>query len=78
VDSGANVDFGYLPGPMTWLISQRLREHGVTVLNDDMSGAVHRDRLLVTGDSPLSANALGHLAVETLAQSAGGPSGPER
>ncbi|WP_446666056.1 glyoxalase III HchA [Flexivirga sp. B27] len=68
LDSGANVDIGYLPGRMTWLLAERLREHGMTVVNDDMSGAVHRDRLLLTGDSPLAANALGKLAVETLAE----------
>ncbi|WP_026817896.1 glyoxalase III HchA [Arthrobacter castelli] len=72
LDSGANVDIGYLPGPMTWLLSQRLRERGVTVVNDDMTGAVHRDRLVVTGDSPLAGNALGNLAVETLADAAQG------
>lgn len=72
LDSGANVDIGYLPGPMTWLLSERLRERGVTVVNDDMTGAVHRDRLVVTGDSPLAANALGKLAVETLAEAAQG------
>jgi len=29
-------------------------------------GAVHRDRILLTGDSPLASNALGRLAAETL------------
>ncbi|WP_253705443.1 DJ-1/PfpI family protein [Brachybacterium sp. P6-10-X1] len=72
LDSGANVDIGYLPGPMTWLLSERLRERGVTVVNNAMTGAVHRDRLVVTGDSPLAGNALGNLAVETLAEAAQG------
>lgn len=70
LDDGANVDIGYLPGKLTWLLSKTLRERGVTVLNDDMTGGVHRDRLLVTGDSPLAANALGKLAVEALAEAA--------
>lgn len=30
------------------------------------TGQVHRDRILLTGDSPLASNALGRLAVETL------------
>ena len=68
LDSGANIDLGYLPGAMSWLLAERLAEQGVTVVNDDMSGQVHRDRLLVTGDSPLAADALGRLAVETLAE----------
>lgn len=72
LDSGANVEIGYLPGQLTWLLSKTLRERGVNVVNDDMSGGVHRDRLVVTGDSPLAANALGKLAVETLAEVAAG------
>lgn len=68
LDSGANIELGYLPGAMSWLLAERLAEQGVTVVNDDMSGRVHRDRLLVTGDSPLAADALGRLAVETLAE----------
>ncbi len=71
LDDGANVEIGYLPGRLTWLLSKTLRERGVSVLNDDMTGGVHRDRLVVTGDSPLAANALGRLAVEVLAEAAG-------
>ncbi|MBB2892000.1 glyoxalase III HchA [Flexivirga oryzae] len=68
LDQGANVEIGYLPGQLTWLLAERLREQGVHVVNDDMSGAVHRDRLVLTGDSPLAANALGNLAVSVLAE----------
>lgn len=68
LDAGANVDIGYLPGQLTWLLSETLRQRGVDVVNDDMSGGTHRDRLVVTGDSPLAANALGKLAVSTLAE----------
>ncbi len=39
---------------------------GVTVLNDDMTGRVHQDRRLLTGDSPLAANNLGLLAADVL------------
>lgn len=66
LDTGANVEIGYLPGQLEWLLCQRLTEQGLTVVNDSMSGQIHRDRLLLTGDSPLAANALGRLAVETL------------
>lgn len=66
LDCGANVEIGYLPGRLTWLFGERLQQAGLTIVNDDMTGRVHRDRVLLTGDSPLAANALGRLAVETL------------
>ncbi|WP_315582975.1 glyoxalase III HchA [Actinomyces viscosus] len=66
LDKGANVEIGYLPGQLTWMLGERLKQQGLTIVNDGMSGQVHRDRLLLTGDSPLAANALGRLAVETL------------
>lgn len=66
LDAGANLEVGYLPGALEWLVAERASAAGITVLNDEMTGAVHRDRQLLTGDSPLAANALGRLAVETL------------
>ena len=39
---------------------------GFAIVNDGISGAVHRDRTLLTGDSPMAGNALGKLAAETL------------
>lgn len=66
LDAGALVEIGYLPGRPTWKLGERLRQQGLTIVNDDISGQIHRDRLLLTGDSPLAANALGRLAVETL------------
>ena len=66
LDTGANLDIGYIPGPMPWLLASRLREQGVVVTNDDMAGHVLRDRGLLTGDSPLAANGLGRLAASTL------------
>lgn len=71
LDTGANVDIGYLPGPMPWLAAETLREQGVTVTNDDMAGHVERDRGLLTGDSPLAADALGRLAASTLLERSG-------
>lgn len=67
LDKGANVDIGYVPGQMTWFLGEALQSAGLTVVNDDMTGAVHADRKLLTGDSPLAANALGTLAVEKMA-----------
>jgi D-lactate dehydratase / protein deglycase len=66
LDTGANLDIGYIPGPMPWLAATRLREQGVVVTNEDMAGHVLRDRGLLTGDSPLAANGLGRLAASTL------------
>lgn len=67
LDQGANIEIGYLPGEMRWLVAERLQRQGLTIVNDGMTGQVHQDRKLVTGDSPLAANALGRLAVEALA-----------
>ena len=36
-----------------------------------IDGSVHKDRLLLTGDSPLAGNALGILAAEELLKAAG-------
>lgn len=66
LDAGANVEIGYLPGKLTWALGDALRAQGITLVNDDMKGTVHADRTLLTGDSPLAANALGKLAVQHL------------
>lgn len=68
LDQGANVDIGYIPGKMAWFVGERLRKLGVTPLNKDITGATHRDRLVLTGDSPLASNNLGKLAAKTLLQ----------
>ena len=54
LDTGANIDIGYIPGPMPWLVGERLRERGVKIVNADITGKVHKDRRLLTGDSPLA------------------------
>lgn len=59
-------DYGYLPGHLTWKFGERLKALGVEIVNSDISGATHQDRKLLTGDSPLAANALGVLAATTL------------
>lgn len=67
LDQGTNLEIGYLPGEMRWFVAEELRKQGLTVVNSDMTGQVHRDRKLLTGDSPLASNALGRLAVDALA-----------
>lgn len=57
---------GYMPGHLTWKFGQRLKALGFEILNEDISGAVHQDRKILTGDSPLAGNALGRLAAKAL------------
>ncbi|GLS92125.1 putative chaperone protein HchA [Psychromonas marina] len=57
---------GYLPGKMPWGLSEKLKELGVNLANNKADKTVCRDRLLITGASPLAADALGKLAAETL------------
>lgn len=71
MDEGPNVEIGYLPGELTWALGSALQADGMTLVNDDMKGTVHADRQLLTGDSPLAANALGQLAVRHLRGEAG-------
>lgn len=66
LDQKANIDIGYIPGKMEWLVGERLRKLGVTPINKEISGETHRDRLVLTGDSPLASNNLGKLAAATL------------
>lgn len=66
LDEGANLEIGYMPGRLPWLVAQRLEELGMEVMNKGISGQVHQDRLLLTGDSPLAANNLGILSAEVL------------
>lgn len=66
LDAGANLEIGYLPGRMPWALGEALTAQGLTVLNDDMTGATHRDRNVLTGDSPLAANQLGKDSVAAL------------
>lgn len=66
LDEGANIEIGYMPGRLPWLLAERLTQLGVKVLNEGIDGSVHKDRTLLTGDSPLAANALGILAADEL------------
>ena len=60
---------GYLPGKMPWGLSNKLKGLGVLLANSKADSTVCRDRSLITGASPLAADALGKLAVETLTSS---------
>lgn len=66
LDKGANIDIGYMPGALPWLVGEKLEKLGVEILNKGITGQCHRDRKLLTGDSPLASNNLGKLAAETL------------
>ena len=59
-------DIGYMPGHLTWKFGEKLKALGFEIVNDGISGATHRDRKLLTGDSPLAAKALGRLAADAL------------
>ncbi|MBX3568295.1 MAG: protein deglycase HchA [Rhizobiaceae bacterium] len=59
-------DIGYMPGHLTWKFGEELRKLGITIVNAGISGEVLRDRMLLTGDSPLAGNNLGKLAARTL------------
>ncbi|WP_205878506.1 glyoxalase III HchA [Mycobacterium camsae] len=66
LDAGANIEIGYLPGRLTWLVAEELGKQGLRICNDDMTGKTHQDRKLITGDSPLAANELGRIAADAL------------
>lgn len=66
LDTGANIDIGYIPGPLPWLVGESLEKLGVEILNKEITGQVHQDRKLLTGDSPLASNNLGKHAANAL------------
>lgn len=66
IDEGANQEIGYMPGKLKWLLAEKLGSLGVKILNEDISGQVHIDRNLITGDSPLAANNLGIVVADEL------------
>jgi len=58
--------FGYLPGKMSYGLSEKLKSLGVILKNTKMDKTVCLDRKLITGASPLASNELGKLAAYTL------------
>lgn len=57
---------GYLPGKMPSEVSEKLKGLGANLMNTKSDDTVCVDRKLITGASPLAADALGKLAAETL------------
>ncbi len=57
---------GYVPGDLPWYYGEKIKALGVEILNNDISGACYTDRKLLTGDSPLAANAFGKMCAEAL------------
>ena len=68
LDQGPNIEIGYLPDRLPFLVADLLRKQGLIVVNDDRTGRTHQDRKLLTGDSPLAANNLGLLAADALVE----------
>lgn len=66
IDEGANQEIGYMPGKLKWLLAEKLESLGVKILNEAISGQVHIDRNLITGDSSLAANNLGIVVADEL------------
>ena len=66
IDEGVNQEIGYMPGKLKWLLAEKLKSLGVKILNEAISGQVHIDRNLITGDSPLAANNLGIVVADEL------------
>ena len=66
LDTGPNIEIGYMPGPLPWLVGDNLTKLGVKVLNTGISGQCFQDRKLITGDSPLASNSIGKLAAQAL------------
>lgn len=60
------VEIGYVPGKLPYFVPEKLTALGAKVLNNDITGAIHKDRKLLTGDSPLASNALGKLAADEM------------
>lgn len=57
---------GYLPGDLPWYYGEKLTALGMTLLNQNITGACMVDRKLLSGDSPLAANAFGKMCANTL------------
>ncbi|MDN8904690.1 protein deglycase HchA, partial [Staphylococcus aureus] len=69
LDEGANIEIGYLPGRLKWLVADLLTKHGLKVVNDDITGRTLKDRKLLTGDSHLASKELGKLEVNEMLNS---------
>jgi D-lactate dehydratase / protein deglycase len=57
---------GYLPGQLPWFQCEALAKEGITVTNDEITGATYIDRKLISGDSPKACDELGKITVDAL------------
>lgn len=57
---------GYLPGQLTWFQCEALEKEGIEIINDNITGATHIDRKLISGDSPKACDELGKIITEAL------------
>lgn len=57
---------GYMQVHLTRYFGDALQKMGLTIVNSDIKGTVHKDRNVLTGDIPFAANALGQLAAKDL------------
>jgi molecular chaperone Hsp31 and glyoxalase 3 len=57
---------GYLPGHLPWYQCEKLAEQGLTFVNDKITGCVHVDRKLYSGDSPRACDELGKTTARDL------------
>lgn len=57
---------GYLPGHLPWLQCEELEKEGIKIINDKITGAMHIDRKLISGDSPKACDDLGKITVNAL------------
>ncbi|MCW5799935.1 MAG: hypothetical protein KIT40_15670 [Nitrospira sp.] len=64
-------EIGYMPGPLPWFIGEKLKELGVEILNSDITGKTHRDRKLITCDSPFASNNVVKAAAKALLKEVG-------
>ena len=51
-------------GKMPRLVGDELRKLSIEIVNPKMTGETHRDRYVLTGDSPLASNNLGKIGAE--------------
>lgn len=57
---------GYMPGQMPWHFGKQLEDLGISIVNKKPDDSCFVDRKLITGASPLAADAFGQLSTQTL------------
>ena len=59
-------DIGYMPGHLTWYFGEELKKMGMNIINDDITGRVHRTVNFSPATVLFAANALGKLAAQEM------------